>query len=147
MIFVILFSYTSLFPLFLIYCISFSLFFFLFTITWVSSGFFLPAIIWVDSELGAGWIQVDSGGFWWILILPIQKVLCIVQVFAHSRGGFSATTSTLYNMKREYETLAVETLAATFPRNLAFQNFKKHWRRRLFGFLYFNRTEITFAPL
>ena len=53
----------------------------------------------------AGWIQVDSGGFRWIRRVSMKKILPVAEVFAYEGGGFSATTSPPYNIRRVYEAL------------------------------------------
>ena len=70
--------------------------------------------------MGTGWIQVDSGGFKWILMLPIRDGLCKVSVFAHARGGFSATTSPLYDIKKREEELQSQGPGATSEPNCDF---------------------------
>ena len=54
----------------------------------------------VDSPCFGGWIQVDSGGFEWIWIAINLEDVAAVQRLSMHGGGFSATASTLYNIKR-----------------------------------------------
>ena len=59
----------------------------------------------VDSEVQTGWIQVDSSGFGWIRTLLIAADCAPVWVLSMWAGGFSATAPTLYNIKKENESL------------------------------------------
>ena len=54
----------------------------------------------VDSETEPWWIQVDSSGFRWIRTRSTLVECAPVYVLSMWQGGFSATASTPYNIRR-----------------------------------------------